>query len=414
MDRLLIFGSSEDFTELTKMADERGIYTVVVDGNHDGEAKKYAAKTYDVDISNVDGVNQIIQYEKIDRILTSFSDNLFEYMVRYSAENGLPCNCPVEKVEYLRDKFMMKKMLDELGIPNKKGQVIKPGHFRESDIILEYPFIAKPVDGWGSRGVHIVNNYRQLQEVAAECASFAKKDDSILLEELNIGHEMNIMSWVKDGTVTFLQFADREVYGGNEREIPHYNRIIHPSFYREKIIDRVREYLKKIADYIDLQEGPLSTQLFYNPETDEISIGEIVGRFFGFEKGFTDVINGVSINTLLLNMAFDSKANAVEIKNYECPTNHYSMVVYVKARKGIVRDLGNAKLFTSSENIHHASIYAYPGVDTAKIPALAAIYARFSSREEADTFTRNLYEDFYIPDLNGENLAVVNKLPVYI
>lgn len=414
MNRLLILGSVEEFAKMTRMAVERGIYTVVVDGNQDGEAKKYADKAYDVDISNVDGINQIIRHEGIDYILTSFSDNLFEYMVRYSAQNGLPCNCSVEKVDYLRDKFMMKKMLNELGIPNKKGQVIKPNRFREADITLGYPLIAKPVDGWGSRGVHIVNNYQQLQEVAAECAGFAKKDDSILLEELNVGYEMNIMSWVKDETVTFLEFSDREVCGGNEREIPHYARIIHPSFYRERIIDRVRGYLGKIAAYIGLKEGPLSTQLFYNPVTDELSIGEVVGRFFGFEQDLAEIINGVNVNNLLLNMAFDSKANEEEINNYECPTTHYSVVIYIKAKPGIVRDLGNARLFTTSENIHRASIYAYPGVDTAKIPVLATIYARFSSRKEADIFTQKVYDDFYVPGLNGENLAVVNKLPVYI
>ena len=88
MNRLLILGSSEEFTKMTKFAVDRGIYTVVVDGSHDGEAKKYADKAYDVDISNIDGINQIIRYEKIDHILTSFSDNLFEYMIRYSSQNS--------------------------------------------------------------------------------------------------------------------------------------------------------------------------------------------------------------------------------------------------------------------------------------------------------------------------------------
>lgn len=414
MNRLLILGSVEEFTKMAQMAVARGIYTVVADGNHDGEAKKYAHKAYDVDISNVEGINQIIRYEKIDYILTSYSDNLFEYMIHYSAQNGLPCNCPVEKVDLLRNKYLMKQMLDTLDIPNKKGQVIKPGQFKESDITLKYPFIAKPLDGWGSRGVHKVNNYQQLKEIADECASFAKKDDAILLEELNVGYEMNIMSWVRNGTITFLEFSDREVYGGTDRKIPHYTRIIHPSFYREKIIDRVREYLQKIAKYVGMEEGPLSTQLFYNPKTDEISIGEIVGRFFGFEQDITEIINGVNVNTLLLNMAFDREANEAELQKYERPTNHYSVLIYITAKPGIVRDLGNAESFTSGDHIHRASIYAYPGVDTTKIPVLATIYARFSSRQEADLFAQKIYDDFYIPDLNGENLADVNKLPEYI
>lgn len=90
MKRLLILGSVEDFTVLTKEAVKRGIYTVVVDSSPNGEAKQYANKSYDVSIDDEDGINSIIKYEKIDHILTSYSDNLFEYMVKYSDKNNLP------------------------------------------------------------------------------------------------------------------------------------------------------------------------------------------------------------------------------------------------------------------------------------------------------------------------------------
>lgn len=413
MKRLLILGSVEDFTVLTKEAVKRGIYTVVVDSSPNGEAKQYANKSYDVSIDDEDGINSIIKYEKIDHILTSYSDNLFEYMVKYSDKNNLPCYCSIDKVRYLRDKFLMKEMLNQLDIPIAPSQKIDLKHCAEKEINISYPFVVKPVDGWGSKGIYVVNNYNELKEIINESANYATDDNTVLLEEKNIGHELNIMSWVKNGKITFAEFSDREVSGGDKHTIPHYNRVIFPSVYREDIIETVRGYLLKVAEFMGIKEGPLSTQLFFDKESGKISIGEVAGRFFGVEQEISRVINGVSLNSLLINMAYNPEENINELNNYEREIDHCSLVVYIKAKKGVVRDLGNIEDFIHDSHIDKAVVYAYPGVSTTSLPVLMCVYAHFDNRKEADEFTANIYDKLYIPGLDGENLAVKNYLPKY-
>ena len=48
--RLMILGSLNEFTQLVKLAKERGICTVVCDGYPDSTAKQIADFSYDIDV----------------------------------------------------------------------------------------------------------------------------------------------------------------------------------------------------------------------------------------------------------------------------------------------------------------------------------------------------------------------------
>ena len=80
--RLLILGSLREFVQLIQLAKSRGIYTIVCDGYPDSEGKKYADKAYDIDVGDTDRIVSICQLERVDGIITSFSDYLFECMVK--------------------------------------------------------------------------------------------------------------------------------------------------------------------------------------------------------------------------------------------------------------------------------------------------------------------------------------------
>ena len=411
--RLLILGSVEDFTELTKDAKEEGIYTVVVDGAKNGEAKQFADKYYDVDIADVDLINQIIKFEKIDRILTSYSDNMFEYMVNYSEDNGLPVYCAKKKIRYLRDKMQMKDMFAELSIPTAKGKIINIQDVDIFNLEFEYPFVLKPLDGWGSKGIYVINNPDELKEKIKEYEDRPYRNNKVFIEEFNVGHEMNVMSWIKDGDLTFIEYSDREVYGADKTTIPHYNRIIHPSYFLDKTKEVVKEYLLKIANYVGITEGPLVMQVFYDDKNDKYSVGEVAGRFFGVEQYITRIISNHDINKLLLNLAYDPEKNKKEIKNFCNRQDYYSCIIYIKSKKGIVKNLGNIDQFINDKRVLRHKTYVYPGVATTNIPVLFCLYMKFKDRIEADEFTRRIYKEAYVPGLFDENLCVENELMEY-
>lgn len=408
--RLLILGSVEDFTRLTQYAVERGIYTVVADA-HPGEAKEYASKAYTVDLRDIELIDQIIKTERIDHVLSSFSDNLFEMMVNASARNNLPSFCPITKVRYLRDKVLMKQMFDELGIKTAKGQTIDSTDFSEENVQIAYPCVVKPLDGWGSKGMKVVHNFQELKDHLARSMSFSTSGSQAMLEEINMGYEVNVMSWVKDGEIYLMEFGDRETTGMTPDKLPHQSREIFPSMFYDELEEQVKDHLKKVAQYCDINEGPLSMQFFY--ENGEISVGEVAGRFFGLGQGIVPIINGIDLNELLVNMIYFPDENYEILKKESLAHDHCSFALYLLPEKGIVRDLGNVMDFKDDEHCDEYKVYVKPGVSTTMEPWVVRVYAHFDTREEADAYTENIYNNLFVPGLDGKNLVMSNKLVVY-
>jgi formate-dependent phosphoribosylglycinamide formyltransferase (GAR transformylase) len=77
----MILGSSEEFEDLVQLAVRQGIYTVVCDGYRGNPAKKWADRAYDENIFDVEAVAEICRRERVDHILTAYSDVLFEQTV---------------------------------------------------------------------------------------------------------------------------------------------------------------------------------------------------------------------------------------------------------------------------------------------------------------------------------------------
>ena len=89
--RLLILGTLGEFVQLVKKSKERGHYTIVCDGYPDGPARQYADASYVIPVTDIDAVAELCQKEKVDGIITSFSDLLMECMVKIAEKAGLPC-----------------------------------------------------------------------------------------------------------------------------------------------------------------------------------------------------------------------------------------------------------------------------------------------------------------------------------
>ena len=69
---LLILGSLTEFTALVRLANEKGIRTVVADGNAGTEAKRLAALSFDVDVRDTEAIADICRKEGVPAITTGF------------------------------------------------------------------------------------------------------------------------------------------------------------------------------------------------------------------------------------------------------------------------------------------------------------------------------------------------------
>ena len=66
-----------------------------------------------------------------------------------------------------------------------------------------------------------------------------------------------------------------------------------------------------------------------------------------------------------------------------------------------------------NDNVDEFRLFATPGQSTTFIPWVLRVYAHFNTREEANAYTRNLYDNLFVPGIDGENLVAPNALVKY-
>ena len=231
--RLLILGTLGEFVQLVKKSKERGYYTIVCDGYPDGPARQYADASYVIPVTDIDAVAELCQKEKVDGIITSFSDLLMECMVKIAEKAGLPCYLRPEQLCWYRDKSACRELLSKLGLPTPgfvKVPAAEQNEYKLAEITagLKYPLISKPLDKYGSRGIFIIKDQEQLAGSVRKTAEFTDLDE-ILIEEYNDGFEFNMMTWVSDGKVNVISIADREKTQPEADMLPISTRNVYPS-----------------------------------------------------------------------------------------------------------------------------------------------------------------------------------------
>lgn len=413
--RLLILGSLREFVQLIELAKSRNIYTIVCDGYHNSIGKQHADKTYDIPPGNIEEIAELCQKEKVDGIITSFSDYLFECMVKIAERAHLKCYFLPEKLHLYRNKSDMKQMFDTLGICNAKSAIVQKD-FSEKDLAhLQFPLVSKPLDKYGSRGVmilHSVEEIRQYFDFICETSEIKE----VLLEEYHTGFEFNMMSWILDGKVHVLSIADREKTSIAEHEIPISTRNVYPSRFISAVYEEARDILQKIADYTGQTSGILSMQFFWKPQ-EPICVCEVAGRFLGYEHELIEYCSGLPVEELMLDYVYNEENLYSLLTNYSAFYTKHSAVLYFHGKNGMtVADQTSAAKLASLPQVKDYCQFYHSGemvIPHGPNPYVLRYYLTDSSREKIDDLTEYIFQNAAVTDSNGESVIYQNQMTAY-
>ncbi|MDY3250919.1 MAG: ATP-grasp domain-containing protein [Candidatus Choladocola sp.] len=412
--RLMILGSLDEFVRLVQMAGERGIYTIVCDGYKDSPAKQIADKAYDIDVTHTEEIAQVCRQEKVDGIITSFSDLLFECMVKIASLAGLKCYLTPDKLLYYRDKTAMKTMFHEIGVPTSKFVTLSADFADDELKDFHFPVVVKPVDRYGSRGIFVLDSMEKIRERFAEVSGFSDIP-KILVEEYNDGYEFNMMTWVLDGTVRVISIADREKTPIGTEDIPISTRNVYPSRLYRQVHDEALEILQKVADYTGQKDGALSMQFFWSPGNG-ISVCEVAGRFLGYEHELVELGSGFCMEDLLLNYVYDEAALRASLMAHDSRMKRCCAVLYFHGQERIVADQTKAREIAGREDVVFDQIFYRDGervVQHGPNPYVARYYVTGDSRAAVDRSTEEIFRRISIKDPEGREILYPNKMTVY-
>lgn len=410
----MILGSLEEFTDLVRMAKARNIFTVVCDGYPNGPAKAEADRSYDIDVRQIDSIAALCHEEEITAIITSFSDLLFECMVKIADKAGLPCYLRPDQLSYYRDKAVMKAVMNELGIPTPRHIRLTKDSSDEVFSEITFPVVAKPLDMYGSRGIYVLDNPQEVKNYYSQvCESSALPE--ILIEEYNTGYEFNMMTWVKDKRIYMLSIADREKTFTGTKDIPISTRNVYPSRLIDYVWEDAYGILEKFIQKTRQCDGPLSMQFFWSQDHG-IQVCEIAGRFFGYEHELLECSSGLSIEKLLLDYVTDDIALITELSRHSPFMKNHSAVLYFQGHDGVVHDQSAAKQIESRKRITKMQLFYREGETISPHgpqPYAARCYIVGKTRKEIDLETKAIFDKMSILDPSGKELLFKNEMTEY-
>lgn len=412
MHRLLILGSLGEFVQLIEMAKARGYETIVCDGYSGSIGKQHGDKAYDIDVGDIDSIADMCKREGVDGIITSFSDYLFECMVKIAQKAQLKCYFDEAHLDYYRDKTKMKDMLTALGIGTPKYRYVEKDFADEQLAGITFPVVVKPVDKYGSRGVQILYSIDEIRQNFDDTCS-TSEIKKILVEEYDDGFEFNMMSWVLHGKVQVISIADREKTSIGRHEIPISTRNVYPSKRMDAVYEEAREILQKVADFTGQTAGPLSMQFFWKPGRG-IQVCEVAGRFFGYEHELTEYAGDFCIEKLLLDYVYEEEKLDGLFAAHNPYFNKQSAVLYFHGRPGMrVCHQERARALAQEAGVLEDWLFYRDGevvVEHGPNPYVARYYITAGSRQELDRLTEYFYERMSITDEEGQEVLYKNQV----
>ena len=403
--KLLILGATSYIINVVKIAKSMGVYTIVTDPVKDDAAKKYADKAYDVDTQNVDALMKIALEEKVDGIMTAYSDLNLPICRELCDKLGLPFYASEKNIEQTVDKIKFKEMCRKYNVP------VVPEYTEDEIDNVDYPVIVKPSDSYGSKGISVCRNKEQLV-AGIEFAKSYSPTKQVIIEEYMVCDDVNLDYAMQDGEVIFTAMGDRYVNKDQKGKSPLSLAVIYPSKYIDRYIREVDANAKRMFREEGFKDGMVFIQSFMSKK-----------GFHFFEMGYRPGggqssillknINDIDYVEYLINYALTGKMSddAISKKNNVNFDKHACGLV-VLLKQGVVAKIEGLEEIKAMPEVLNITQFYTEGeeVPPTCIGNLGQSFARIhivtDTREELKNVIDKIQNTLNITDKNGNNMKL--------
>lgn len=259
--RLLVLGGTRISCEIIKKAKELGCFVGVADYDsiEDSPGKQIADAAYDVSVTNVDAVVELIEIEHIDGIIVGFADSILPAYAKICQKASLPSYATNEQFETFTKKDRYKKLLREYCIPTVEEYQVDIQEFDATAAVIKYPVLVKPSDSSGARGITICDSKEDLKAAIEKAKTFSRTG-SVLVERYIEGREVTV-NWVfNNGEYYLTSIANRHVKHNQEGVIPLPVGYTYPAAILPRFRAEVEENCKKMFRDQGIQNGMMFMQ----------------------------------------------------------------------------------------------------------------------------------------------------------
>lgn len=207
MKRLLLLGGEAYLIPYIKAAHDLGAYVITCDYLPDNIAHKYSDEYANVSIVDKNAVLAKAKELHIDGVISPATDPGVVTASYVAEKMGLP-GCPYKSVDILQHKDKFRAFLRDNGfrVPNSAGFDNKNDALKRAKS-FKLPFIVKPTDSAGSKGVTRMDSYDQLPAALDEAFDVSISKHVIIEDFIEkVGSSSDTDSFSVDSNLVFCSF----------------------------------------------------------------------------------------------------------------------------------------------------------------------------------------------------------------
>lgn len=406
--RLLILGGGSAQLSLIRKAKQMGFETVVSDYYPNAPGKKIAdfsslSSTFDLEAN----LKTARKYQ-VDGVLTAGTDQPVYTAAAVTEKLDLIQYISCFTARAVTNKKIMKKTFTKAGIPTVKYK-ITDSNFKRSELSdFKRPFVVKPLDSQGQRGVFKLDTISQIREKFNEVLSFSSEKE-ILIEEYYPSAEITVSGWVKDGKSKVLTVTDRLCFE-EDIHLGICSSHLFPSRFLDQYWPEIKELSQKIVESFAIENGPIYFQFLL--AEGEIKVNEIACRIGGaYEGDFMPELTGVDIFKLQLQLAADKKIDYSNLDNYQLEKNKkYLSTQLFFAAPGRIKEISELENIKNLAGVLKVGLNYSSGEEIPQIENATARAGYFivsaANKSELKQRVKHVYNNLKIINQKGENLIL--------
>ena len=290
--RVLFLGGAYAQMPVLQEAKNRGYYIISCDFLPENPGHKLADEYHNISTTDYEGVLSLAQTVKADLVIAYASDPAAPVAAYVSEKLGLPGN-PYESVKILSEKDLFRQFMKENGF--NVPQVVNIGSSENNKEKLKnllFPYIIKPTDSSGSKGVSRIDNEDQIESAINYALGFSR-NKRIIAEEFiqSDGKQLHGDGFIMDGKLVFSSLGDHH-YDININPFVPYSTTW-PSEKPKNQIDLINLEVGKLIGKIGFINGPINIEVRINQdgkifimELGPRSGGNFVPQIINYATGF--------------------------------------------------------------------------------------------------------------------------------
>ena len=306
MKKVLFLGGANAQVPVISEAKSRGYHVVTCDYLPDNPGHKLADEYYNVSTTDIPGILDLAIKINPDFIVAYASDPAAPVAAFVSEKLHLPGNT-YDSVSILSLKDRFRGFQKELGL-NCPGYIILPENDNPAKLKqLRLPFIVKPVDSSGSKGVMKVKSFDVIDDAVRYAFSFSRCRKIIAEEYVdNDIADIHGDGFVVNGELVFACLGDH-IYNSLSNPFNPAGTTW-PSLYDGRFINLIRNDVASLIKASGFKNGPVNIEARINSEGKHyvMEIGPRSGGYFvpqaiyyatGFDmvKALLDILEGKEI-----------------------------------------------------------------------------------------------------------------------